>query len=58
MRQNVRSSWYEPLFYSLLDMRSDIQKIFKETPINKQVMMFSATMSDEGKKICRLFMKN
>lgn len=39
-------------------MRSDIQKIFKETPVNKQVMMFSATMSEEGKKTCRMFMRD
>lgn len=35
-----------------------MQKIFKHTPYEKQVMMFSATMSNEVKNICRKFMKN
>ena len=41
-----------------VSMRSDIQKIFKETPHNKQVMMFTATLSDEIKVTCRKFMRN
>lgn len=40
------------------DMRSDVQQIFKQTPHQKQVMMFSATLSSEVKNICRKFMKN
>jgi len=40
------------------DMRGDVQQIFKATPHNKQVMMFSATMSTDVKGICRKFMKN
>jgi ATP-dependent RNA helicase UAP56/SUB2 len=40
------------------DMRADVQNIFKQTPHEKQVMMFSATMSPEVKNICRRFMKN
>lgn len=39
-------------------MRADVQTIFKATPHQKQVMMFSATMSAEVKNICRKFMKN
>jgi ATP-dependent RNA helicase UAP56/SUB2 len=39
-------------------MRGDIQKIFKETPINKQVMMFTATLSNDIKDTCRKFMRN
>ena len=39
-------------------MRSDVQRIFKQTPHNKQVMMYSATMSPEVKAICRKFMKS
>lgn len=39
-------------------MRSDVQKIFTETPHNKQVMMFTATLSSDIKLICRKFMKN
>lgn len=39
-----------------LDMRSDIQAIFKTTPHKKQVMMFSATMPNEVREIGRKFM--
>jgi len=41
-----------------LDMRRDIQKIFKLTPHEKQVMMFSATLSDSIRPICKKFMQN
>jgi len=41
-----------------MNMRSDIQAIFKETPHNKQVMMFTATLSGDIKSTCRKFMKN
>ena len=37
------------LHIDFLDMRGDIQKIFKETPHNQQVMMFTATLSGEIK---------
>jgi superfamily II DNA/RNA helicase len=43
---------------SSADMRSDVQKIFYKTPRNKQVMMFSATLSDDMRKVCRLYMHN
>jgi superfamily II DNA/RNA helicase len=39
-------------------MRSEVQFIFKQTPHNKQVMMYSATMSPEVKATCKKFMKN
>jgi ATP-dependent RNA helicase UAP56/SUB2 len=39
-------------------MRGDVQAIFKTTPPQKQVMMFSATMSPDVKNICRKFMRN
>mmetsp|Transcript_30041 Transcript_30041/g.21796 ORF Transcript_30041/g.21796 Transcript_30041/m.21796 type:complete len:106 (-) Transcript_30041:563-880(-) len=39
-------------------MRGDVQKIFKETPHNKQVMMYTATLSGEIKNVCRKFMRN
>lgn len=39
-------------------MRSDVQKIFKMTPHEKQVMMFSATLSPEIRPICKKFMHN
>ncbi|XP_047172634.1 DEAD-box ATP-dependent RNA helicase 15-like [Vigna umbellata] len=40
-----------------LNMRRDVQEIFKLTPHNKQVMMFSATLSKEMSFICKIFMK-
>merc|ERR1712046_189460 len=41
-----------------LDMRKDIQQIFIETPKKKQVMMFSATMEQEVRGICKKFMQD
>uniref|UniRef100_A0A7S0LE33 RNA helicase n=1 Tax=Coccolithus braarudii TaxID=221442 RepID=A0A7S0LE33_9EUKA len=38
-----------------LDMRRDVQRIFRATPHEKQVMMFSATMSKEIRPVCRKF---
>lgn len=40
-----------------LDMRRQVQEIFKQTPHEKQVMMFSATISPEAQKLCRKFSK-
>lgn len=40
------------------DMRQDVQEIFKGTPHEKQVMMFSATLSDQMRPVCRRFMDN
>jgi len=40
-----------------LDMRADVQSIFKQTPHQKQVMMFSATLNPEMRTICKKFMK-
>src|ERR1044071_8433902 len=42
----------------LTDMRSDIQEIFKATPHEKQVMMFSATLSKEIRPVCKKFMQD
>lgn len=39
-----------------LDMRGDVQEIFKLTPHDKQVMMFSATLSKEIRPVCKKFM--
>ena len=39
-------------------MRRDVQEIFRATPTDKQVMMFSATLSDEIIPICKKFMRN
>ncbi|VDP99315.1 unnamed protein product [Trichobilharzia regenti] len=41
-----------------LDMRRDVQEIFRMTPHQKQVMMFSATMSKEIRPVCRNFMQD
>merc|ERR1712137_185881 len=41
-----------------MDMRKDIQTIFMETPKKKQVMMFSATFTDETRTLCKKFMQN
>ena len=38
-----------------LDMRRDLQDIFKKTPVQKQVMMFSATLSEAVKPVCKKF---
>lgn len=37
-------------------MRSDVQAIFKETPHDKQVMMFSATLAKDIRAVCKKFM--
>jgi len=41
-----------------INMRRDVQDIFKETPANKQVMMFTATLQNDIKETCRRFMRN
>jgi len=41
-----------------LDMRKDVQDIFKMTPHGKQVMMFSATLADDIRPVCKKFMHN
>uniref|UniRef100_A0A3B4FT27 RNA helicase n=1 Tax=Pundamilia nyererei TaxID=303518 RepID=A0A3B4FT27_9CICH len=40
------------------DMRRDVQEIFRMTPHEKQVMMFSATLSKEIRPVCRKFMQD
>ncbi|KAG8256296.1 ATP-dependent RNA helicase ddx39a [Homalodisca vitripennis] len=42
----------------LLDMRKDVQEIFRDTPHSKQVMMFSATLSKEIRPVCKKFMQD
>ncbi len=39
-------------------MREKVQKIFMKTPKEKQVMMFSATLSEETSKTCEMFMQD
>ncbi|KAF8823868.1 hypothetical protein HHX47_DHR9000114 [Lentinula edodes] len=41
-----------------LDMRRDVQEIFRATPHHKQVMMFSATLAKEIRATCKKFMSN
>merc|ERR1711979_173142 len=41
-----------------LDMRRDVQDIFRSTPHEKQVMMFSATLSKEVRPVCKKFMQD
>lgn len=41
-----------------VDMRRDVQEIFKNTPHDKQVMMFSATLDKEVRPVCRKFCQN
>jgi superfamily II DNA/RNA helicase len=41
-----------------LDMRKDVQEIFKSTPHQKQVMMFSATLDNTIRAVCKKFMQD
>jgi len=41
-----------------VDMRTDIQKIFQMCPRDKQVEMFSATLSDQMRSLSKKFMNN
>ncbi|KAG2312278.1 hypothetical protein Bca52824_023835 [Brassica carinata] len=43
---------------SLSDMRRDVQEIFKVTPSDKQVMMFSATLSKVIRPVYKKFMQD
>ncbi|KAF9110015.1 Suppressor of the cold-sensitive snRNP biogenesis mutant brr1-1 [Mortierella sp. AM989] len=41
-----------------IDMRRDVQEIFRATPHHKQVMMFSATLNKDTRVTCKKFMQN
>jgi len=41
-----------------LDMRRDVQEIFRNTPHEKQVMMFSATLKKDIRAVCKKFMQD
>jgi len=41
-----------------LDMRRDVQEIFRATPHEKQVMMYSATLSKDIRPVCKKFMQD
>lgn len=40
------------------DMRRDVQEVFRMTPHEKQVMMFSATLAKEIRPVCKKFMQD
>ena len=46
------------LYLFFLDMRRDVQEIFRATPHEKQVMMFSATISTDIRPVCKKFMQD
>ena len=39
-------------------MRRDVQEIFRSTPHEKQVKMFSATLSKDVRPVCKKFMQD
>lgn len=39
-----------------VEMRADVQDVFKRTPHDKQVLMFSATLAGDVRPICKKFM--
>jgi ATP-dependent RNA helicase UAP56/SUB2 len=41
-----------------MDMRKQVQKVFLKTPHEKQVMMYSATLSKEVRTVCKKFMSD
>ena len=41
-----------------LKMRKDLQDIFTSCPVDKQVMMFTATLPEETKQTCLKFLKD
>ncbi|XP_011180291.2 ATP-dependent RNA helicase WM6-like, partial [Zeugodacus cucurbitae] len=41
-----------------IDMRRDVQEIFRSTPYAKQVMMFSTTLSKDTRAVCKKFMQD
>lgn len=44
--------------FFVVDMRRDVQEIFRNTPHSKQVMMFSATLSKDIRPVCKKFMQD
>lgn len=41
-----------------LDIRRQVQEVFKKTPREKQVMFYSATISEDARNICRKMSQN
>ena len=60
----IHSRWPVPFrllilpLHHPLDMRRDVQEIFRATPHHKQVMMFSATLAKDIRVTCKKFMAN
>lgn len=46
------------IFILSSDMRRDVQEVFRMTPHEKQVMMFSATLAKEIRPVCKKFMQD
>ena len=42
----------------LMDMRRDVHEIFKKTPHEKQVLMFSATLNKQIRPVCKKLMRD
>ena len=56
--KNICFYKYTFLYSICLDMRRDVQEIFRATPHEKQVMMFSATLSKDIRPVCKKFMQD
>ena len=56
--KNIYFYKYTFLYSICLDMRRDVQEIFRATPHEKQVMMFSATLSKDIRPVCKKFMQD
>ena len=54
----ILNAWTHYVFSCIADMRKDVQEIFRSTPHEKQVMMFSATLSKEIRPVCKKFMQD
>lgn len=54
----LRGVAYTGVCVSSADMRRDVQEVFKMTPHEKQVMMFSATLPKEIRPVAKKFMNN
>ena len=50
--------FYKSRSFSFPDMRRDVQEIFRSTPHEKQVMMYSATLSKDIRPVCKKFMQD
>ena len=58
MNVSLLESTFKCQLSCFIDMRRDVQEIFKLTPHEKQVMMFSATLNKEIRPVCKKFMQD